>query len=186
MLLPLCVLAGLAAAPAAAEEKAPAPPSSPGQVADRQLSNVESELVSLVEAMPEDKLDFKPAGEGFKESRTFRQQVGHVGGSLHAFGAALLGEDTKKLVADEENGPAGLKTKAALVAYLKDAFAHAHKGAQTITSANMLEVVQPGPGFKISRLGLGSLMTWHSFDHYGQLVVYARLNGIVPPASRKN
>ena len=183
LLLPLLVLALHTAA--AAEEKAPGPPTSAGQVADRQLSIVESELVPLVEAMPEDKLDFKPAGDGFKDSRTFRQQVGHVAGSLHVFGAALLGEDTKKLAPDEDNGPATLKTKAALVAYLKDAFAHAHKGARAITDANLLEVVQPGPGFKVTRLGLASLMTWHSFDHYGQLVVYFRLNNLVPPASRK-
>ena len=152
---------------------------------DRQLSIIEGELVPLVEAMPEDKLEFKPAGEGFKESRTFRQQAGHAAGTLHVFAAALLGEDGKKLEADEPNGPASIKTKAALVAYVKDAFAHAHKAALTLTPENQLERLDLGPKFKPTRLWATSLLLWHSYDHYGQLAVYLRLNNIVPPASRK-
>ena len=171
---------------AAAEQKKPGPPTSAVQVADRQLSVIEGELVPLAEAIPDDKLGFKPAGAAFKDSRTMKQQIGHAAGALHLFAAALLGEPMKQPGDDEANGPASLQTKAELVAYLKASFAHAHKAILSITNENMLEQVTIGPNFKPTRLGIASLMTWHSFDHYGQLVVYARLNDIVPPASRGN
>jgi uncharacterized damage-inducible protein DinB len=161
------------------------PPKNPGQVLDRQLSNLEREFVSLVEAMPADKFNFVPQGEGFKGVRTFQQQVGHVAASMQFFCDALLGDDTGVTEADEKAGPPKLKTKEDFVGYLKDAFARAHKAMATVTDKNQLEMVgKQGFGFRGTRLGFANVILWHGFDHYGQLVVYLRMNGIVPPASR--
>jgi hypothetical protein len=180
----ICVLVFVTAAAARAEEKKPAPPPSVSGTLDRQLSIIESELVPLVEAMPADKFDFKPAGDGFKDVRTFKQQAGHVGGTLELFAAILLGEKPTVTEEEEKNGPAKLKTKEDYVAFLKAAFAHAHKAAQSVNEKNQLEMV--GTSFKGTKLGFANLLTWHSFDHYGQMVVYARSNGITPPASKGN
>jgi DinB superfamily len=172
------------AVPALAEEKKPAPPPSISGVLDKQLTNIETSFVPLVEAMPADKFDFAPAGDGFKDVRTFKQQIGHVGVALEKFACAILGEKFPYAAEDAKGGPAKLKTKDDYVAFIKAAFAHAHKAVQTVNEKNELELV--GDGNKNTRLGYANIMTWHSFDHYGQLVVYARLNGIVPPASRNN
>jgi hypothetical protein len=77
------------------------------------------------------------------------------------------------------------KTKEDIVKFLKDAFAYAHKGMQMLTAENQLEMVpSPFGSGSAARGGIASAAAWHSFDHYGQMVVYARMNGIVPPASR--
>lgn len=62
--------------------------------------------------------------------------------------------------------------------------AHGHKACSILTEKNQLEIV--GQKNKNTKLFFASLLTWHSFDHYGQLAVYARSNGVVPPASRPN
>ncbi len=69
--------------------------------------------------------------------------------------------------------------------FLKDSFAYAHKAANSVTEANVLEMVQApfGPN-KVTRLSLTIIMLSHPFDHYGQMVEYLRMNGIIPPASR--
>jgi uncharacterized damage-inducible protein DinB len=85
----------------------------------------------------------------------------------------------------DENGPASIDGKAAAVKYLKDAFTYAHKAALTVTQGNSMDLLQsPFGNEKSPRIDLVTMLMWHSFDHYGQAVVYARMNGIVPPASR--
>ena len=85
----------------------------------------------------------------------------------------------------EENGPSSIKGKDAAVKYLKDAFAYAHKATIAVTTANALDMMQsPFGSAKTPRIDLVTTLVFHSFDHYGQAVVYARMNGIVPPASR--
>jgi len=71
-----------------------------------------------------------------------------------------------------------------VVKYLKDAFAYGHKAMQSITDKNATALIKSAFGDRqVPRLSMASIATWHSFDHYGQMVVYARMNGIVPPAS---
>jgi len=68
---------------------------------------------------------------------------------------------------------------------LKDSFAYTHKAMQSTTAENLMQEVQNAFGKnKVPRLQMITIPAWHSFDHYGQMVVYARMNGIVPPASR--
>jgi len=85
------------------------------------------------------------------------------------------------------DGPANLKTKAEIVKFLKDSFAQAHKGVATVNEKNVTELLKfPFAENKMTRFTAANIMAWHSFDHYGQMVVYLRMNGIVPPASRQN
>ena len=69
--------------------------------------------------------------------------------------------------------------------FLKDSFAYAHKAANSVTEANVMEKIQsPFGSNKTTRLRLALIMPSHPFDHYGQMVEYLRMNGIIPPASR--
>jgi hypothetical protein len=177
-----------AAAPA---RPAPAPEPPPrltiAQIMDRQLTGLEKELVPAAEAMPDDKFNFAPTQGEFKGVRTFALQIKHVAHTNFVEFVGLLGE---KLPANvdpkEDNGPDKMTSKADILKYLKDSFAIGHRAMATLTEANLTERLPnlygsgPGP----SRLGAASLTLWHSFDHYGQMVEYLRMNGIVPPASR--
>jgi len=156
-----------------------------GQVLDRALSNLESEFVPAAEAMPEDKFNFAPTNGEFKGVKTFAEEVRHVGTANFMFGAGILGEKPPVELGGE-NGPANLKTKSEIVKFLKDSFAYAHKAFAGITEANATAAI-PTPWGKgtTTRLGLATLAVAHAFDHYGQMAVYLRLNGIIPPASRK-
>ena len=180
------------ARPAAPAKPAPAPEQPPrftvAQIMDRQLTALEKELVPAAEAMPDDKFGFAPTQGEFKGVRTFALQIKHIAHTNFVEFANLLGE---KLPANvdpkEDNGPDKMTAKADVLKYLRDSFAMGHRAMATLTEANLTERLPnlyggtgPGP----SRLGAASLTLWHSFDHYGQMVEYLRMNGIVPPASR--
>jgi hypothetical protein len=79
------------------------------------------------------------------------------------------------------NGPENLTTKAEIVKFLRDSFALGHRAAATLTAENML---QPPGKSKSIRLRLAVFAVEHANDHYGQMVEYLRMNGIVPPVSR--
>ena len=84
------------------------------------------------------------------------------------------------------NYSAAMKSKDEIVKYLKDSFAYAHKAMLSLTAKNLAELVPSAFGSdKVPRVSMATVAVWHSFDHYGQTVVYARMNGIIPPASRK-
>jgi uncharacterized damage-inducible protein DinB len=154
------------------------------QVLDRTVTNVESEFVPAAEAMPEDKFGFAPSNGEFKGVRTFGEQVKHVAAVNYIFGAAILSEKVPVDVGDE-SGPASMKTKVEIVNYLKESFAYVHKAIQTINDKNLVEPLKSpfGEG-SVTRLGLATSVAAHGYDHYGQMVEYLRMNGIVPPASR--
>ena len=154
------------------------------QLLDRSISNFEHEFIPAAEAMPEDKFGFAPANGEFKGVRTFAQQIKHVAAVNYELGAALL-EQKPPVDIGDESGPASITTKADILKYLKDSFEYVHKAIGTITDTNLTGTVRSpfGEG-SVSRLGLASAVSSHGFDHYGQMVVYLRMNGIVPPASR--
>lgn len=169
------------AAPKATVDKAP----TVGQVMDRQLANLEREFVPLAEALPEDKFGFAPTAGEFKDVKTFARQASHIGAANYMFAAGILGEKPP-LDLGGDDGPATLKTKAEIIQFLKDSFAYAHKAFAGITDANATaSIPSPWGQGKATRLGLASLTVAHGFDHYGQMVVYLRMNGLIPPASRK-
>src|SRR5215831_12913284 len=174
----------LVCAPLAVAADQPAPPV--GKIIDSSLAGVEREFVPLVEAMPEGAMNFAPTTGEFKGVRTFAQQAKHVAYVMYEVSAAALGEKNPSTTAANENGPDDVKSKEQVVKYVKDAFAFAHRAAQTLTAQNATEMVaSPFGDGKMPKLDAVNIAIWHSFDHYGQMVVYARMNGIVPPASRQ-
>jgi len=155
-------------------------------IVDREISNVEKQLLDVAEAMPEEKYNFTPEslnipGDDYKGVRTFAGQVKHVGASNYFIWSPLTGDKLPEGLKDG-NGPQSIKTKAEIVSFLKDSFALGHKAAATLSTENMLQT--PGSS-KSTRLRLAVFGVEHAFDHYGQLVEYLRMNGIVPPASRQ-
>jgi len=164
---------------------ADAPAPSLGKVFDGEVKQVESEVGSLAEAMPAELYNFAPTQGEFKGVRTFSQQMTHIATVIYEVSAAALGEKSPVETGQSENGPAAIKGKDAVVKYLKDSFAYAHKAATSLTAANMMDLMpSPFGGPKVPRIYLISVIGWHSFDHYGQAVEYARMNKIIPPASR--
>jgi DinB superfamily len=164
------------------------PPQLPPTIAssvDRDISAIETQVLEAAEAMPEEKFNFSPEscnipGADYKGVRTFALQVKHVAASNYALWWALTGD---RIPDDFKggNGPENLKTRAEILTFLKDSFALGHRGAATLTAQNML---QPPEHSTSSRLRLATFGVAHAYDHYGQMVEYLRMNGIVPPASR--
>jgi hypothetical protein len=139
-------------------------------------------FLALADAMPADKYAFKPSGGEFQDVRSFGEQVKHVACGNFGF----FNEIEKKTPPThcETGGPSPAKTKAEILAYLREAFAYGERFVDTTTVANALETAGGPYGGQSTRLGLIALAIWHASDHYGQLVIYSRMNGIVPPASR--
>jgi uncharacterized damage-inducible protein DinB len=154
------------------------------EILDHSVSNVEHEFVPAADAMPADKFDFAPTNGEFKGVRTFAQQIKHVAAVNYELAAALL-EQKPPVDIGDESGPASLTSKDEIMKYLKDSFAYAHKAIATITDKNLTETVRSpfGEGH-VSRMALAMGFGSHTMDHYGQMVVYLRMNGIIPPASR--
>lgn len=154
-------------------------------VMDGTLKIIESEFVPAAEAMPEDKYGFAPTNGEFKDVRTFAQQIKHVAAVNYIVGATILGEKPP-VDTGAEKGPDSVKTKADILKFLKDSFAYAHKAVATINEANAVDPIKnPFGEGTATRLGMATVFAWHGFDHYGQMVEYLRMNGIVPPASRR-
>ena len=152
---------------------------------DHEISTIEKEIVDAAEAMPEDRFNFSPEclnlpGNSYKGVRTFAQQVKHVAASNYALWSPLTGDNFPDDFMGG-NGPERVRTKADIIKFLKDSFALGHKAAATLTTENML---QPVGSSKSPRLHRATFAVAHAFDHYGQMVEYLRMNGIVPPASR--
>lgn len=150
---------------------------------DEELKILEHDLVPLAEALSAAQYDFAPTNGEFKGVRTFGEQVKHLATAIYGASATVRGEKPPVDLGDGNNGPANLQSKDELVKFLKGSLAYAHRAMATLTETNSAEEVDPGWG-KHSRLFMADLILWHSYDHYGQMVVYARLNGIIPPASR--
>ncbi len=159
---------------------------SANKVFDRELSNTEKEVVSLVEAMPADKFGFAPTNGEFKGVRTFAQQAKHIAYVLQVVATSMLDETEAPITAAGENGPDSVRSKEDIVKYVKDAFAHAHQAVAILTNENIMqEAADPfNPKANRARASSASIMLWHTYDHYGQMVVYARMNNVIPPASR--
>jgi uncharacterized damage-inducible protein DinB len=154
------------------------------QALDKTVSNLEGDFVPAAEAMPEDKFGFVPTNGEFKGVRTFGQQIKHVAAVNYELGAAILEEKPPVDIGDE-SGPAMVTSKADILKYLKESFEYVHKAIATINEKNLTGTVKSpfGEGW-VTRLSLATSVAWHGFDHYGQMVVYLRMNGIVPPASK--
>ena len=147
---------------------------------------VEREILSTVDAMPADKFGFAPTDGEFKGVRTFGQMVKHFSATNHILAAAALGEEPPADAGDEL-GPENVRTKAEILIYLKGSFVHLEKAVQAIGQTNIpvnASPISPLKRGEVTRLALITETLLHAYDHYGQMVEYLRMNGVVPPASR--
>jgi uncharacterized damage-inducible protein DinB len=179
---------GAKSSPAAGASASPSAPPTIASAIDREISIVEKELIDAAEAMPENKFDFSPEklnlpGGDYKGVRTFGEQLKHVAASNYLIWSPITGEKPPDNVNDGK-GPDNMKAKADIIKYLKDSFAFGHKSVATLNSSNLVEPITSTSGRQTTRLFLATFAPAHCFDHYGQIVEYLRMNGIVPPASR--
>ena len=150
----------------------------PAQIYGKLMIGMQGEITSAAEAMPADKYNFAPTQGEFTGVRTFGQQVKHLAeANYEFFDGWNIGPAPKE--ADIE----ALTSKDDIVKALKDSYVYAHKAIDTITAANAFDSLGKDKG---TRAGMAAFCIAHSMDHYGQMVVYLRLNGIIPPASRKS
>jgi uncharacterized damage-inducible protein DinB len=150
------------------------------------LKSVQTEIVAAAEDMPAYKYSFAPTEGEFKSVRTFGQQLKHLSATNHILAAAALGEEPPADAGDE-NGPEAARTKAEILDYLNSSFAHLSKAIDAIGDKNATvkhSPISPLPPSATTRLALTVEALIHAFNHYGQMVVYLRMNGIVPRASR--
>ena len=150
------------------------------------LKVVKTKIVSAADAMPADKYGFAPMDGEFKGVRTFGQEVKHLAATNFILAAAALGEDPPKDAGDE-TGPETVRTKAEILDYLVESFVHLGKAIDAIGNNNVAvksSPISPLKNAEATRLALAVESMVHAFDHYGQMVEYLRMNGIVPPASR--
>ena len=159
----------------------------------RSLHDEEYELRSAAEAVPPEKYSWRPVsgdyggvhpGYGPNELRTFAEQVKHVACANFGFAAELDGKTPPPDC--DKGGPSPAKTHDELVSYLRDSFKALRKSVSEVTQKNMFDPIEGPYAGPNTRLGIANVAIWHCADHYGQLVLYMRLNGIVPPASRPN
>ena len=154
------------------------------QALDFWITNTEKLVVPAADAMPADKYSFAPTAGKFTGVRTFGQQIKHLAANNYRMAAYILNQ-TPTADQESETGPDSVQSKAQIMEYVKGSFAMLHRAITTIHTANMLEPLKdsPSPG-QTTRLQLAVDVVAHSSNHYGQMVEYLRMNGIVPPASR--
>jgi uncharacterized damage-inducible protein DinB len=163
-----------------AQQRAPEPKTIPDSISFI-WKDVEHDFTALAEAMPEDKWSFKPTQGEFKNVRTFGEQVKHVACGNEAWAKQISGE--KPPARCDLGGPNPAKTKAEIMAYLGESFKMVDKVIAETNDKNLLHA-NPGQYWGPNRLSALTATVWHISDHYGQLVEYLRMNGIVPPASK--
>src|SRR5215472_5028429 len=159
----------------------------PATAIDGLISMMESEVVGAAKAMPADKYSFAPTQGIFAANRTtqfdtvrtFVAQVTHLAQANYFFfgwNGIKPDRDLKAI--------GSITTKDDALAALEASFVYAHKAIATITTENAFIAVKPIDGFS-TRVTIAAFAAAHGYDHYGQMVEYLRMNGMVPPASAK-
>ena len=169
-------------APAALAQKEEVPKSIAGSVGGA-LGWAEKGFLGVAEAMPEEKYSYIPTQGNFDGVRSFGEQVKHVACAQFAFFNEIEGKTPPEHC--EKGGPSKAKTKAELLQYLRDSFEYGDKVLATITAQNAVDRVEGPYAGPNTKLGMAMAALWHVTDHFGQLVVYLRLNGIVPPVTQQ-
>jgi DinB superfamily len=182
-----CALAGPAQTGSTGAKVAVGTQMSPAQAQEELLNLFEHEFMGVAQAMPADKYGFAPTaatftiaqGAKYDGVRTFAQEISHVTTANYYFASKILGEkmpvDPKKIQS--------LTTKEELLKALADSFAYAHKALATITAANAYTTIDRVDGLH-TRSVVASFISAHAYDHYGQMVEYLRMNGVVPLGSK--
>jgi uncharacterized damage-inducible protein DinB len=187
LILGSCTLVGSAQTGSSSAKVAAGAQMSPVQAQNELLNLFEHEFMDVAKAMPADKYSFAPAAANFATAqgakydgvRTFAQEISHVTMANYYFASKILGEnppvDQKKIQS--------LASKEELLKAAADSFAYAHKALATITPENAYTAIDGVDGLH-TRSVVASFISAHGFDHYGQMVEYLRMNGIVPPGSK--
>jgi uncharacterized damage-inducible protein DinB len=154
------------------------------QIALNLVTSIEKQLTGIATEMPEDKYTFAPTEGAFRGVRNFAKQIKHAAAYQHLVAATILNE---RVTADmvEERGPDTVQTKAEVLQYLKESFDALKRATATVTATNAFEPIKGLSGAKPdTRLGLIVMAVVHSSNHYGQVVEYLRMNGLVPPRTQ--
>jgi uncharacterized damage-inducible protein DinB len=158
-------------------------PKSVAKSVSQPLQFIEGSFLGVAEAMPEEKYSYIPTAGKFDDVRSFAEQVKHVACAQFAFFSEFEGKEPP---ADcEKGGHDPAKTKAELIKYLKDSFDYSNRVLATLTAENQLNRVEGRYAGPNTKLGISVIAVWHITDHYGQIVEYLRMNGIVPPVTQK-
>src|SRR5580693_7780329 len=178
----LTTLVVLILAPSAvAQKQVPQEAQTVSQVLEFWISDTERLVVPAAEAMPQAKYSFAPTNGEFQGVRTFAEQVKHLAAANYQLGAGALGEGPPAGT-QNESAPSSIRSKAEIMEYLRGSFACLHRAAAAINEKNMNEPIAAKGGRTRMWLLIDAVV--HSSNHYGQMVEYLRMNGIVPPASR--
>jgi uncharacterized damage-inducible protein DinB len=178
MWLAMILCAGcLAAQPLRAQEpkKAPKPALGPSEALIEEWNDLGRRLIAIAEDMPEDKYDYKPK----PEMRSWLAQLAHAANANYFF----INPATGKPMPKDDPDMSQLKTRAQVVAYVKKCFQDGTDLIKSLGDAGMAKTVDAG-GQMMRIDALAYDLIGHGNSHYGQIVVYYRLNGIVPPESR--
>jgi uncharacterized damage-inducible protein DinB len=161
-------------------------PMAPAKALDVMLTQFEIEVMGVAQAMPADKYGFAPTAETFASGspakfgtvRTFAGQLTHIAGANYHFYSLVSGAKPPA----EAKQVRDLKTKDEILAALKQSFVYCHAQIMTITPQNAFIGIEGLDGFHTPAT-LAAFAVAHGYDHYGQLVEYLRMNGLVPPGS---
>src|SRR6202158_5371694 len=153
------------------------------QALDFGITTGEKTVAATADAMPEEKYSFAPTRGEFTGARTFAQQVKHLAANNYRMAAYILTQ-TPTPDQESETGPDAVRSKTQIMDYVKGSFAALHRAVAVVNKGNMVEPLAV-PARQNTRLQLAVDAVAHSYDHYGQMVEYLRMNGIVPPASRR-
>ena len=150
----------------------------------RQFDKIETDILSAAEAMPESRYNFTPDSLHIKNSnfngvRTFAGQIMHLATDNIFIWSAITGDSVRADIKDV-NGPKTIKTKTAIIGYLKNSFAIGRKAIAALTNQNAMEMID-FRWRKLPKLDLAFYALTHANEHYGQMAVYLRMCGIVPP-----
>jgi uncharacterized damage-inducible protein DinB len=175
MLCFVCVALAVLPVAVLAQASTP-PPANPISASERGFyALVSGEVIAAAEKMPEENYSFKPT----PDVRSFGQLIGHVADAQYGFCSMASGEPAS---------PKGIEksktSKADLVAALKDAVAYCKNAYAGMTDTRGGEMVKM-MNYNVARLAVLSVNTAHTDEHYGNIVTYLRLKGIVPPSSER-
>jgi len=157
-------------------QPAAAPPSDPLSAgAKGTFGLAKNNILKSAEKMPEENYAFKPT----PDVRSYGQILGHIADAQYLFCSAALGETNPAPGIEKSK-----TTKADLVKALNDAFAYCDKAYDGMTDAHAADMIKFF-GREQAKLSVLAFNNAHDFEHYGNLVTYLRLKGLVPPSSEQ-
>lgn len=160
------------------KEAAIKPPDSESKVVLDSWNDIGRKLIAMAEDFPEDKYDFKPT----PAQRGFAEQLLHAANANYFFTDPAMGKPMPK---EEDPKRSDYKTKADIVAFVKKAFADGAAAIKAKGDKGMSDLlVDPFAHQQVRVLDMCYGLIEHSGEHYGQLAVYYRVAGLVPPESR--